>query len=63
MEQNTIYIAAAVLVLLVAVLIYLRWNIPASNGNEFLNDDEPLPDDSDVDVVDDGEEFTIIDNE
>jgi hypothetical protein len=64
MEPTTVYIAVGVLVLLVAILFYLRWNASSSDVKEHIEDDEePLPDDSDVDVVDEGEEFTIIDNE
>ncbi len=53
-----IYIAVSVVIILVAILVYLKW----SSSKEELEEDM-LPDDSDVDLVDDEEEFTIIDNQ
>ena len=54
-----ICIAVSVVILLVAILVYLKWG---SSSKEELEEDM-LPDDSDVDLVDDEEEFTIIDNQ
>jgi len=56
-------IAAAVLAFLVIILIYLKW--PTSEKEEPMEDDEPLPDDSDLELVedDDNEEFAIIEND
>ena len=59
MNYTTIYIAVGVLLLLVAIFIYLRW-VPAKS--EEYAEEEMLPDDSDVDLEEDNEEFTIIDN-
>lgn len=59
MSFLTVGIALGVIVLLVAVLVYMRWG---SSSKEEL--EEMLPDDSDVDLVDeDNTEFTIIDNQ
>ena len=62
MDKNTVYIAAGVLVLLVVILIYLRWNVSTP---EPVEEEDSLPDDSDVGLIEDedDEEFTIIDNE
>lgn len=54
-----ITIAIGVIVLLVAILVYLRWG---GSSKEEL-EEETLPDDSDIDLVDEDEEFTIIDNQ
>lgn len=60
MSSLTISIAIGVIVLLVAVLVYMRWGRSSKEELE----EEMLPDDSDVDLVDDdNEEFTIIDNQ
>lgn len=52
-------IAVGLVVLLAVVLLYLRRGSSVQEEME----EETLPDDSDVDIVDEDEEFTIIDNQ